>query len=346
VCSSNFHQKEECLRRGRKAAARTVLSAACVVAFALGVLSSDVAAAPSLREKDVRRAEKVLAKLRLLDEAGVAQNDPRAFRELTGKLYPELFVAVADMRESDLKTDLDTAVFLYDEVGRTWFNADASKADCRRERSDIYLPLCLELRGGTKRQLLLAKAGLHARWAEASVNDYGGERGPETSQSLAAMKAARENDSVIAMQVLETLKTLEGLVNTLPKNADSEERPAVSGADRRDVQFGDALAGAGELIASMPRSPTFYYLSNAWGCYRDGLFWERKVSRSRSLVVAANGFNRDPLKELGLDAEQVGYSVVARWKSAVKYTRLAEQSLPGLESYPQSLSRANADTSR
>ena len=74
------------------------------------------------------------------------------------------------MRPSDLSTDLSTAVFLSEELGRKWFDAGRGRADCRGQRPDIYAPLCAALRGGTVRQLLLAKSRLHARWAEAVLS--------------------------------------------------------------------------------------------------------------------------------------------------------------------------------
>jgi hypothetical protein len=78
----------------------------------------------------------------------------------------------------------------------------------------------------------------------------------------------------------------------------------------------------------MPRSQTFYHLSGARLAYADGLSWYRKVRQSKSLVVsAASGFAPDPLKGLRLNAEQVGATVQANWRSAVRHTRLAEQSL-------------------
>jgi hypothetical protein len=332
VCLLNLLIADRPLRRNVKAIARAALAAACVIVFTLSALAKGDAVADTsspLREKDVRRAEEVVARLRLLNEAALKGDDPRAFPSLAGKLYPGLFITIADMREGDLKTDLDTAAFLYEAVSRSWFNASDSSADCGRERRDIYLPLCLELHGGTMRRLLLAKARLHARWAEASVDYYRGGRGAETLQSLSAMKAAREEDSVIASQVLEMLKTLEGLATNRPKHAGYQWRRDVDGSDTLDAEFDDALAGAGALIASMPRNPTFYYLSNAWCCYRDGLSWEQKVSRSKTLVVSANGFARDPLKELGLDADMASRTVSALWNKATKYTGLAEQSLRG-----------------
>lgn len=325
----NTPPSEERRRRPSRAArARAPLSFACLIGFAL-TLQAEGAAPPALREKDVRRAEKIVAKLRLLDEAAAARDGAREFRGLAAKFYPGLFMSVADMRRSDLKTDLDTAVFLYAEVGRVWFTAGNSPADCGRQRRDIYLPLCLELRGGTTRQLLLSKARLHTRWAAAVVKNYRGEPDAETLRSLAAMRAARDGDSLIAARAVEALKALERLVNAVPTYADRGGQRASSGAgfDYPEGEFGDALQCAGALIHSLPRGPAYYSLSNAWRSFKDGQFWHRKVYQSKKLVVSANGFERDSLEDLRLDAAQVSHTVSANWEAAIRYTRLAEQSL-------------------
>lgn len=320
-------------RRCRAAVVRALLCVVCLcggwlVSSGQGVADADDTR--TLREKDVRRAEKVLEKLRLLGEAAAAREGASALRGLTRQLYPGLFVTVAEMRPSDLKTDLDTAAFLYAEAGRTWAAAGDTPADCERERPDLYLPLCLTLDGRTARELLLAKARLHARWAAAVVRKYGGAVDAETSRLLSEMKGARAHDALIAARVVEALKSLEGMVNTPATYGDYLERPAAAKVsfERLDAGFADALGRAGVLLGWMPRGPAYYQLSGARRSYRDGLYWYGKVHASRTMVVsAAAGFTRDPLKDLRLDAGQVGHAVVANWKTAAKYTRLAEQSL-------------------
>jgi len=317
-------------RRAAGAAARAALCAAWLLGFALtSPAQGDAGAARPYgpREKDVRRAEKVLAKLRLLEEA--AGEDARAFRGVAAKLYPGLFVAVAELREGDLKTDLDTAAFLYAEVGRAWAGAGEAAADCGRERPDIYRPLCLGLRGGTRRQLLAAKARLHTRWAAAVVKTYKGEADAATSRALSEMQAARGNDSIIAARVVETLTPLEGLANASPVHSPYQEQRAASKVsfDRLDAEFAGALDTAGALLSWMPRGPAFYRLTRARRSYSDGLFWYRKVHQSKKMVVSASAFVPDPLKELGLDAERVGHAVANNWRAAARYTRTAEQSL-------------------
>jgi hypothetical protein len=315
------------------AASRALLCAVCLLGSALALRGQSAVGAGgehAPREKDAQRAEKVLAKLRLLDAAAEAREDGGDFHRLARKLYPGLFVTVADMRPGDLKTDLDTAVFLYEDVGRAWSSSGASTADCERERPDLYRPLCLRLGGGTARQLLLAKARLHARWAEAVVRAYRGEGGGETSRLLSDMRAARSHDILIAARVTETLKTLELMVNAPSTYADYQEQRAAAKVSFETLEagFGDALDRAEVLLGWMPRSPAYYHIARAERSYRDGLFWYRKTRASRTMVVsAATAFERDPLQDLRLDAERVGYTAVVNWKAAAKYTRLARQSL-------------------
>jgi hypothetical protein len=306
--------------------------AALFLAFTLAGRAAVAAAPPAsnvIRDADARRAEKVLSRLRLLHEAADA-GDANAYRALASKLYPGLFVAVAEMRPNDLSTDLSTAVFLSEELGRTWFAAGVSTADCRSERPDIYAPLCAALRGGTVRQLLLAKARLHARWAEAVLRDYKGEADAGTARALAEVKAARENDALIAARVIERLRPLERLRSSSGTDAGRGQRFNTASRDSGGLnpEFAEAARDAGALLAWMPRSQTFYRLSSARQAYADWLWWQSKASQSKSLVVSANGFRPDPLEDLRLDADRVSTAAAANRKSAVKYARLAEESLP------------------
>ena len=322
----------------RRAPAPAPPGAAVRIAFllVLTLASRAVAAAVpagegALHDGDVRSAEKVLAKLRLLHDAAAADN-AAAYRALVSKLYPDLFVKVAEMRPGDLSTDLSTAVFLAERLGRAWAATGDMTADCRNERPDIYLPLCLDLRGGTVRQLLLAKSRLHARWAEAVVRNSRGEADADTARAIAEMEAARTNDLLVAARVVDTLKTIE---ESLPLSTEDAARgkrfnASAAGSDGSDEKFADALSVSEALLAWMPRSPTFYRLFDARLAYADGLSWHWKLRQSKSLVISgASAFAPDPLKELMLDAGQVSTTVRANWMSAIKHTRLAEQSLPG-----------------
>lgn len=316
----------------RRACAPAPFGAAACAALLLALtFVMRVAAAPAgeraMSDGDVRRAEKVLAKLRLLHEAA-AVGDADAYRTLASKLYPDLFVKVAELRPGDVSTDLSTAVFLAEQLGRTWSAAGAA-ADCRGERPDIYLPLCLGLRGGSARQLLLAKSRLHARWAEALLKNGRGAADADTARALAEVRAARANDQLIAAQIVETLRRLEALPTPSPMVAGTRERFAASASviGDDDAKFAEVLREVGVLLAWIPRSPTFYHLLSARQAYADGQWWHSKARQAKSLVVSAKNFVPDPLKDLRLNAEQVSATARANWRSATKHTRLAELSL-------------------
>ncbi len=309
--------------RGACARRRLGVAACATLPLILMFACVDVAAAGRqvIGDGDVRKAEMVLAKLRLLYEAAAA-DDAGAYRRLASKLYPDLFVKVSELHQGDVSTDLSTAVFLAEQVGRTWSAGGAALADCGSERPDIYAPLCAGLRGGTGRHLLLAKSRLHARWAEAVLINSRGEAGPETARTLAEITEARANDRLISELIVKALKTLEALPQP-PKP--SAVRAEVS--DDADAEFADALSEVGTLLAWLPRSPTFYQLLSARDAYRDGLWWHHKARLAKRLVISAKNFAPDPLADIRLDAEQVTAVAQANWSSAARHARLAERYL-------------------
>jgi hypothetical protein len=289
------------------------LRAAFVLMLAFACRGADAAARAGeqvVSDGDVRKAEKMLAKLRLLHEAADA-GDTDAYHRLAAQMYPDLFVKAAGLRPGDLSTDLSTAVFLAEQLGRTWGAAGAATAVCQSERPDIYRPLCLGLRDDTVRGLLLAKSRLHARWAAAVVRSHKGDANEETARALREMAAARANDILIAARVVETLRPLEGM---------SRDSAA-------DGECAEALRVAGWLLEWMPRGQTYYRLSGAQQAYADGLSWQRKVSQSKRLVVSVKSFAPDPLKVLDLDAGQAGAAAAANRKAAARLTRLTALSL-------------------
>jgi hypothetical protein len=317
--------RRSCAPPHRGAAARAALLLA--LTFLAPTAAAASPGAQVISDGDVRRAEKVLAKLRLLHDAAGA-DDAGAYRRLASKFYPDLFVKVAELRPGDVSTDLSTAVFLAEQLGRTWSAAGAATADCRGERPDIYLPLCLGLRGSSARQLLLTKSRLHARWAEALLRDGRGAADAETAHSLAEVRAARANDQLIAAHIVETLRLLEAPPGPSPAVAGIRERfDASASGIGADEEFAESLRETGALLAWLPRSPTFYHLLSARQAYVDGLWWHDKARQAKSLVISAKNFVPDPLKDLRLNAEQVSATARANWRSATKHTRLADLSL-------------------
>src|SRR5919205_1581456 len=139
------------------------LTLSCLLVFAAVHAAHGV----QVSKKDLKRADAVVSKLRGLEEASAAA-DPDTFIKAARKLYPGLFSKVAALREGVLKTELTTAVFLYESSLRG-SRQDASAPDCSRELRESYARLCLETREGGRAAFLRAKARLPLARAQAEV---------------------------------------------------------------------------------------------------------------------------------------------------------------------------------
>ncbi|MDT5296106.1 MAG: hypothetical protein QOJ76_2986, partial [Acidobacteriota bacterium] len=163
--------------------------------------------------KDLKRAESLISKLQRLEEAAAEPADSDVFGRAAARLYPGLFESVAKLRDGDLKTDLATAVSLYESALRASREGRGPVPDCSRELRDSYARLCLENRSGDAAHLLLSKAHLHARWAETELRYAGGERGAETLDAMSLIRAERSTDMALAEEALYVLKELAEGVN-------------------------------------------------------------------------------------------------------------------------------------
>ena len=126
----------------RRAFSLTLL---CLLVFAAGDAAH---AAPGVKDskKDLKRAKSVLSKLRRLEEAS-APAGREAFVKAARKLYPELFSKVSALRDGGLKTELTTAVVLYESSERAARHEDGA-LDCSREVRESDARLCSETRDG------------------------------------------------------------------------------------------------------------------------------------------------------------------------------------------------------
>ena len=264
--------------------------------------------------KELKRAEAVLSKLRRL-EAAAAADDAGEFRKAARKLYPELFEAVAKLRDGDLKTDLSTAAVLYESALR----AGDEAADCARELREAYARLCVEAGGGGRARLLRAKARLHAAWAEAAVLYARGERDPRALDSLNRVRAERATDRALAEEALLELKEL------VPARGGGGES---SGASPEATARG--LEQLERLLASLPRDRTAHLLREARDAFRDGVYWRSKAAPARALVVNAASFDGAPpgvLPRMALRADDAESAAQANLRAALKFIDKAEEAL-------------------
>jgi hypothetical protein len=290
--------------------------------------------APTLTEKDVARAESIIAKLRGMERLTVEGADSEKRRKLVEKIYPGLFIQVAELRASDLKTDLTTAVFLYEEALRGQSGSNSISLDCKDEPRALYAKLCVENQAGNLPDFLRAKARLHTNWAEGLVNYHRGIVDSATASVLEEIREERRNDLMLAGQALAALNSLEKKIYNYSSLADFEEHRKL--ASQPFEQFfedaAEALQSIDRILLSLPRGPLFYPLYHARNSYTDGLFWWQKTYRRSQLVVNVNAFHEpDEMKSSRLDAGAANYAVVINWRNAIRHTREAASMIEALQ---------------
>ena len=293
------------LRMPRRAFSLTLLS---LLVFAGGAAQ----AAPAVKEskKDLQRAESVLSRLRRLGEIS-ATADPATFIKAARKLYPGLFSKVSALREGGLKTELTTAVFLYESSLR----ASQQAPDCSRELRESYARLCFETRDGGRAAFLRAKALLHVRRAEAELLYARGERGAATLDAVSRIRAERDTDRALASDALQSLKELVADAST-----SDAARPAFDLAGR--------LEAFDRILASLPRDRSHQLLREARDAFRDGLYWQLKAAPALALVIDAGSYApRGELPRLDLRADAATRTAQANLRGALKFIVKAEEEL-------------------
>lgn len=281
----------------------------------------------ALREKDVKKSESIITQLRRLEQFTASTIDSRNYRTLVNKMYPGLFVQVAELKDSDLKTDLTTAVFLYEQAFHELSNSGKREFNCEDERRNVYTRICVENKSDTVSKLLLAKARLHTAWANSMIKYHRGATDPSTLAILEEIRRERRNDLALAEKAVAALKILEEKVCAYSSLAEFEERGALARVsfERLAKDATHVLRSVDRILQSLPRGPLFYSLYNARNSYGDGLFWWQKTYLRKKLVVDVNSLNApDEMKSLNLDPRATNYTVAINWRKAVEQTRQAE----------------------
>jgi hypothetical protein len=288
------------------------LTLLCLLVFAGGGAAR---AADGVKEskKDLKRAETVLSKLRGLEEAS-ATADPNSFVKAARKLYPELFSKVSALREGGLKTELTTAVFLYESSLRA-ARQGGGAPDCTREPRESDARLCFETRDGGRAAFLRAKALLHVSRAQAELLYARGERGAATLDAVSRLRAERDTDRALASDALQTLKEL-----VAASSSSDDARPSPDLAGR--------LEAFDRVLASLPRDRAHQLLRGARDAFRDSLYWQHRAAPALALVIDAGSFTpRGELPRLGLRADDAAQTAQANLRAALKFIVKAEEEL-------------------
>jgi hypothetical protein len=301
----------------------TLLLASSLAAFSMGGNAPSL----NLKEKEIKKGAELIAKLRLLEELTDNAPDFKTYGALMNKLSPNLFIKASELAESDLKTDLVTAIFLYDEALRRYNEPErAEKTVCLDEARVTYRKLCANAQNKTVHELLWAKARLHTSWAMAVINYNRGAKDDATIAALKEMQTERANDLMFGEQAAKTLQALEKEVCAYTSLREFEEHGSLAHVsfDQLSQDVADALPVVDRSLRSLPRSPLFYALYHARNSYLDGLFWWRKTYRQKEMVVNVSSFTEaDELKSTRMDSSVVNYTVAINWRKAINHTREA-----------------------
>jgi hypothetical protein len=277
----------------------------------------------AIREQDVKKAERILSKLRVMK--------PEVVQKISGSLFAE----AAGLRASDLKTDLTTAVFLYAEAAELRHDPNYHTAfDCQDELRESYAKLCGENQQSTSADFLRAKAELHLRWAEAVIRNYRGQRDAATLMLLEEMRRERGVDLKLAEGCVLALRSLEKEIQAYSSLAEFEEQRTLSRVpfERLAADIIVALSSVDRVLRSLPRSQLFHPLYHARHAYADGLFWWQKTHGRNQLVVDINSFKEPAaLTSSRLNADEVDYTVVINWRNAIRHTRALVSAIEALK---------------
>lgn len=280
-------------------------------------------------KKDLKRAEAVLSKLRRLEEVPAP-----AFVKAVRELYPGLFSKVSALREGGLKTELTTAVVLYESSLRAARQGGGGEPDCSRELRESYARLCSETRAGGRAAFLRAKARLHARRAEAELLYARGEGGAATLDAVSLTRAERDTDRTLASDALQSLKEL------VAASASSDDtHPAFDLAGRLDA--------FDRVLVSLPRDRTHQLLREARDAFRDALYWQFKAAPALALVIDAGSFTpHGELPRMGLRANDATRTAQANLHAALKFLSKAEEELSVVVPHGRASATKSASASR
>ncbi|HEV2708125.1 MAG TPA: hypothetical protein VGV59_19570 [Pyrinomonadaceae bacterium] len=276
------------------------------------------AAPASFDAKTLRKAARLVERLRRLDAAASSSDHTRADRSLVRKFYPALHSETSALPEGDLKTELSTAAFDYE---------DALDGSSQTPSADAP----------SGAQSLRAKALRHVARAEALIRYAAGDRSATTLADVSELETERARNLALAAHALSALKSLDAHVKLHTSRARLEEDGGavarVSYARMAD-DFKRVEATVRRVLRALPRSPLYYHLQHALNSYRDGLFWWRKTQPGALLVVHVNELSApDPLDALGIAPEVVNYTVVGNWKSAHRYILKAETEMAKMQAH-------------
>jgi len=308
------------------------LLALTVLLFVLQVAAPAQTDPSSLSAKQLTKAENVIVQLEQID-AVIANRDFAEYKARVRKLSAGVRGTISNLPEGDLKTDIATAVYLYESAAVDLNHVEAPESaasKCAIEKPGAYRRLC-DSSLGSRRDLLFAKARLHVTWARAGIELH--RSGRSDSVRPGDREAERENDRALARSVISALKVLESEVvvyNSLGEFETSSTLVRVP-VERFTSDLQKVSADVELILSWLPQNKLKHELANALSSYQDGGLWWQRIYQPRVINVSdlVSPAIRTPSDTAYLST--VPYTVAIHWRQGSKYLKRAEDTLKKLD---------------
>jgi hypothetical protein len=279
------------------------------------------------------RAERLLSELEQFDTSMNSGPGVSRIKARTTKLANSFTRNAGGLPESNIKTDLATAVYWYEQLALNLNHSTTARPSspqasyqCEGERPGAYQRLC-ECASGSARDLLWAKARLHLGWARATINF---EKTGTIERPLDDVAVERKIDQMLAARVIESLKILESKVLVYRSLGDFERSGKIARLSLADFKqdLEKLTLEAEGTIAWLPQNLLKSELSNSLHSFADGAYWWEQIDQPRVVKVSEL-----PGRDLYMPAPQaamlttVPYTVVVHWRHGSVYLQHAEQLL-------------------
>ena len=303
-----------------------------VLLFLLQVAAPAQNDSSSLSAKQLTKAENVIVQLEQIDSI-IANRDFAEYKARVRKLSSNGQEIVSNLPEGDLKTDIATAVYLYESAAVDFNHVEAlesAASKCAFEKPGAYRRLC-DNSVGSRHDLLFAKARLHMTWARAGIELL--KTGRSNSVKPGNREAERENDRALARSVISALKILESEVVVSNSLGDFEASPTLVRVpvERFTSDLQKVSADVELILSWLPQNKLKNELANALSSYQDGGLWWRRVYQPRVINVSDLVSPAVSTPSDTAYLATVPYTVAINWRQGSKYLKRAEDTLKKLD---------------
>jgi hypothetical protein len=285
-----------------------------------------------LSERQQAKTEHLIVKL---EQLGILASQNPQFGEYLStvhKLSGGIKEEADKLPESDIKTDLLTALYLYERVLSDWRKLERqgsleSRCASEREGADPYL---CQKTNVSRRVWLWGRARRRTNWARVSLDAGKSVLDDSEVNELRVMREERKLDVMLAHKALESLKELQDEVIVYRSLGEFEEGRSLARVSFESFteHLHKTSTVVKHILSLLPENRLKSELRNALLSYMDGGFWWSKVYSPAVINVSGRGFAEgEPTR---LDKAYLStdlYTVAINWRQGSQHIKRAEDLL-------------------